>query len=97
LENSRKGTGPAGEGGSISESEKWGGKWWRRVNMVHILCTHVCKWKNDTWWNYPKNGGREVWRQIVERVHSSTIYLTYCKDFCKCHNVPTPSTTNKKN
>jgi hypothetical protein len=20
----------------------------RRVNMVQILCTHVCKWKNDT-------------------------------------------------
>jgi hypothetical protein len=20
----------------------------RRVNTVHKLCTHVCKWKNDT-------------------------------------------------
>jgi hypothetical protein len=20
----------------------------RRVNMVEILCTHVCKWKNET-------------------------------------------------
>jgi hypothetical protein len=25
--------------------------------------------------------------------NSSTIYLIYCKNFCKCHNVPPPSTT----
>jgi glutathione synthase/RimK-type ligase-like ATP-grasp enzyme len=25
------------------------------------------------------------------------IYLIYCKNFCKCHNVPTPSTTIIKN
>jgi hypothetical protein len=24
------------------------GKGCRRVNMVQILCTHVCNWKNDT-------------------------------------------------
>jgi hypothetical protein len=24
------------------------GKGYRRVNMVQILCTHVCKWKNQT-------------------------------------------------
>jgi hypothetical protein len=24
------------------------GKGCKRVNMVQILCTHVCKWKNDT-------------------------------------------------
>jgi hypothetical protein len=29
-------------------------------------------------------------------VHSSTMYLIYCKNFCKCHNVFTPSTTIKK-
>jgi hypothetical protein len=23
------------------------GKWYKRVNMVQILCTHLCKWKND--------------------------------------------------
>jgi hypothetical protein len=28
----------------------------RRVNMVPILCTHVCKWKNEVCLNYPKNG-----------------------------------------
>jgi hypothetical protein len=24
------------------------GKWGRSVNMVYKMCTHVCKWKNDT-------------------------------------------------
>jgi hypothetical protein len=27
---------------------------------------------------------------------SSMIYLIYCKNPCKCHNVPPPSTTVKK-
>jgi hypothetical protein len=25
------------------------------------------------------------------------IYLVHCENFCKCYNVPTPSTTIKKN
>jgi hypothetical protein len=29
-------------------------------------------------------------------VHSSTKYLIYCKNFCKCHNIPPSSTTVKK-
>jgi hypothetical protein len=33
------------------------GKGCRRVNMVQMLCTRVCKWKNETWWNYSRNGG----------------------------------------
>jgi hypothetical protein len=35
-------------------------------------------------------------RKAVERVNSSIIYLIHCKNFCKCHNVPPPSTTIKK-
>jgi hypothetical protein len=30
----------------------------KRVNMVGILGTHVCKWKNETYLNYSKNGRR---------------------------------------
>jgi hypothetical protein len=64
--------------------------------MVQILCTHVCKWKNDTNWNYPRNGGgREC--IVVEGVNSSMIYLIHCKNFCKCHNVPPTSTTINNN
>jgi hypothetical protein len=29
-------------------------------------------------------------------LNSSMIYLIYCKNFCKCHNVPQPSTIIKK-
>jgi hypothetical protein len=27
------------------------------VNMVQILCTHVCKYKNDAYWNCSRNQG----------------------------------------
>jgi hypothetical protein len=63
------------------------------VNIVLILCTHVCKWKNDTCWNYSKNG---VGIKENDGMNSSKIYLIYFKNFCKCHNVPPPSTTKKK-
>jgi hypothetical protein len=33
----------------------------------------------------------EWWRGV----NSSMIYLIYCKNFCKCHNVPPPSTIIK--
>jgi hypothetical protein len=32
-------------------------------------------------WGMKKNGGE---------VNSSMIYLIYCKNFCKCYNVPYP-------
>jgi hypothetical protein len=35
-------------------------------------------------------------KSMVEGVNSSMIYFIYCKNFCKCHNVPPPSTTIKK-
>jgi hypothetical protein len=31
-----------------------------RVNMVEILFTHVCKWKNETCRNYRRSGGRGI-------------------------------------
>jgi hypothetical protein len=31
-----------------------------RVNMVQILCTHVCKSKNGTSYNYSRNGETEI-------------------------------------
>jgi hypothetical protein len=34
-----------------------GGEGCRSVNMVQILCTHVCKWKNEICGNYSRNGG----------------------------------------
>jgi hypothetical protein len=32
------------------------GKGHERVNIVQILCTHVCKWKNDTVESIPEIG-----------------------------------------
>jgi hypothetical protein len=37
--------------------------------------------------------GRE--RRIMEGVNSSMIHLIYCKNFCGCHNAPSPSTIKK--
>jgi hypothetical protein len=36
------------------------GKGCGRVNMVQILCTHVCKWKNETCLNCCRNGGEGI-------------------------------------
>jgi hypothetical protein len=32
--------------------------------------------------------GGEGKRRMMEGINSSMIYLIYCKNFCKCHNVP---------
>jgi hypothetical protein len=69
----------------VSGAEEEVGKGCRRVNIVQIECTHVCKWKNDTVETVPgmgrikENGGRGEF-----------------KTFYKCHNVPPPSTPVKK-
>jgi hypothetical protein len=47
-------------------------KGWRWVNMVQILCIHVCKW----------NGGGGT-KENDGGVNSTLIY-----SFCKCHKVP---------
>jgi hypothetical protein len=41
--------------------------------------------------------GRRGDRRMREEVNSSMIYLIYCKNICKYHNVPTLSTTIKNN
>jgi hypothetical protein len=43
--------------------------------------------------HYFRNGGRGKKRRMMEGVNSNIIYLIYYKNFCKCHNVPPPSTT----
>jgi hypothetical protein len=50
------------------------GKGCRRMNMVQILCTHVCKWKYDICWNYSRNGGVGI-KENGRGGHSSVIYL----------------------
>jgi hypothetical protein len=48
--------------------------------MVQMLCTHVCKWKNEA---IPGMGGERI-KKNDGGVNSTMIY---CKDLCKCHNV----------
>jgi hypothetical protein len=33
---------------------------------------------------------------MAEGVSSSMMYLIYCKNFCKCHNVPQPAQQEKR-
>jgi hypothetical protein len=56
----------------------------RRVSMVQILCTHICKWKK---WDLLKL----FQEQGLEGVNSTMIYY---KNFCKSQC--TPSTINNK-
>jgi hypothetical protein len=39
----------------------------------------------------PGIGGKGNKRRMMESVNSSMIYFIYCKNFCKCHNVPPSS------
>jgi hypothetical protein len=50
------GTGSAGWGWDWHRwGEGGGGKRGRRMNMIQITYTHVCKYKNDTCWNCSRN------------------------------------------
>jgi hypothetical protein len=42
----------------------------------------------------PEKGDRGL-KEIIEGVNSSKMYFIHCKNFCKCHNAPPPSTTIK--
>jgi hypothetical protein len=54
-------TGPeGGRGGGYQWEWKRGGKGCGRLNIVQKLCTHVCKWKNDTHLIYSGKGGRRA-------------------------------------
>jgi hypothetical protein len=39
--------------------------------MIKELCTHVCKWKSNTYWNYSRNGGKGRW--MMKGVNSTMI------------------------
>jgi hypothetical protein len=39
--------------------------------------------------------GEREWRRVLEEINSNIICLRHCKNLCRCHNVPPPSTTIK--
>jgi hypothetical protein len=54
--------------------------------MVELLCTHICNGKMRLVETIPgMGGGRKEYRKVMG-VNSVMIY---CKNFCKCHNIPT--------
>jgi hypothetical protein len=60
------------------------------------MCANVWKCHNDASWNYSRNQERGRWKRIIKRVNSNMIYLIHYKNFCKCHNIPPPSTAKKE-
>jgi hypothetical protein len=66
-------------GGVFRERHGW-------VNIVQTLCTQVWKLTNETCLIYSRNVGG-VEKHNDGGYNSSTIYLIYCKNNCKCHNI----------
>jgi hypothetical protein len=71
----------------VGEREKVAGKGCRKVNK----CVHM----------YVNAGtvpgmGRGSIKENGGRMNSSMIHSIRCKNLCKCHNVPPPSTTIKE-
>jgi hypothetical protein len=56
------------------------------VYVVEILYTRVCKWKNETCWNYSRNRGMEIKENDRWKLVNSTM-ICY-KNFGECRNVP---------
>jgi hypothetical protein len=54
------------------------------VNMVGILCIHVWKWKDETCWNYSRNGGG----RIKENGGGGEFSYDTLEELHKYHNVP---------
>jgi hypothetical protein len=63
--------------------------------MGQILCTDENKTKMIPIETIPGMGGRDKGKWW-KRVNSIMIYLIYCKNFCKCHNVIPSNTIIKK-
>jgi hypothetical protein len=70
------------------------GKGHGRVNIVQMLCIHVYNFKMILLKLFQEQGKDGI-KENGGEVNSSMTYLIYFKDFCKCHNVPPPSTIIK--
>jgi hypothetical protein len=86
-----------GTGSTLGEGwHQWkggdGGERGRRVNMVQIMNTDVCKCKMIPVETVP-GIRREGDERVVEGVNSSMMYLIQCQKLCKCYSVPPPSIT----
>jgi hypothetical protein len=63
----------------------------KKINAVQIPCTHVCKYKTDTWWNYFMKG--EQWRGWIQ-----VWYIWYIvRTFVNTAMYPYPAQQSKTN
>jgi hypothetical protein len=81
----------------ISQEDPVGGersekRVWKDEHDANTVYTSM-QIKKYTCWSYSRNVGRG--NKGEWGLNSSMIYLIHCKNFCKYHNVPTPSTTIK--
>jgi hypothetical protein len=87
------GTGPAlgwgGQGIGTSGRGEEVGKWYKRVNLGQILCTYVCKCKNETVETIPGMGEEGIKESSGEGVNSSMIYLICVRTFVNATMYPT--------
>jgi hypothetical protein len=74
--------------------EEDAGREYRRVNIVQIPWTHVCKWNMIPVETIPGMEGGGV-KENGRGVNLSMIYLIHCKNFYKHNNVSSQSTTIK--
>jgi hypothetical protein len=82
-------------GGWHRWEEGGGGERGRRRNTVQIMYMQV--WNAKVYLlklfrNWRRVEEREQWMGEGGRGDSSMIYLTHCKNLCKCYNVPKLST-----
>jgi hypothetical protein len=68
----------------VGAGRRWGK--YGRVYCVHMNVNEKMRLLKlfQEW----ERGGK---RRMVEEMNSSMIYLIYCKNYCKCHNVPHPA------
>jgi hypothetical protein len=65
----------------------------RRVNMMQIIYTHICKCKKWYLLKQLQESGEGGWKRTVDGVSLSMICSIHSKNLLKCYNVPPPSTT----
>jgi hypothetical protein len=60
-----------------------------RVNMVDMLCTHICKFKNETYWNGSRTGEKgnkgERWGEWIQLWYIARTFVNITR-YCQYNN-----------
>jgi hypothetical protein len=66
------------------------------MDIVRILCTLDVNGKTILFETIARIEGGEDEGEWWRGVNSSMIYLIHCKNFCKCHNIPSSTIKKRK-